>query len=162
MSETRTNRRLTENGTRNQAPITHPEPEKCCGCQLLQPRRDRVVAARKYTVKAVQEGKNKGALSSNTIVPSTHGIKTLRAHPFTVAGSFDFPATPASTPGSLLLSLSTLVLMARCGDREPALASRPPAPPGPTERVARREEDLLVELERCGLEEGPFMVDVWI
>lgn len=61
--------------------------------------------------------------------------------------------------GSLLLSLSTLVLIARCGDNDPLPCELPP-PFGPSERVARRD-DLLVELDRCGLEEAPLVVDMF-
>lgn len=66
------------------------------------------------------------------------------------------PAAPPTTP-SLLLSLNTLVLIARCGDREPL--PRPPPPPPPTDSVARR--DLVVALERCDLEEAP-LADIFI
>lgn len=78
-------------------------------------------------------------------------------HPLEVV-SLGFPAAPTSLPGSLLLSLSTLVLIARCGDRDPFPSTLVP-PCGPTDRVARRD-DLLVELERCGLEEAPLAVDM--
>lgn len=89
---------------------------------------------------------------SKVVAASTH------TYPFEV-GSLGFPATPTSPLGSLLLSLSTRVLIARCGDRDPFPSELLPTPFGPTDRVARRD-DLLVELERCGLEEDPPAVDM--
>lgn len=57
---------------------------------------------------------------------------------------------------SLLLSLRAFVRSARCGERDPTLLS---PPPGPTDKVARRD-DLVLELERCDGLETPLVADM--
>lgn len=94
--------------------------------------------------------------------------KEHSTHPFdaTLASSLTVPAAPTTSlllcctppPPSLLLSLNTLVRIARCGDRGPLPSSEPPC--CPTDSVARR--DLVVELERCGLEEAPLIADMMV
>lgn len=104
-----------------------------------------------------REERGGGFHTTSDLLNKSFNIIVLYTHPL-AASSLGFPTAPTSPLGSLLLSLSTLVLIARCGERDNGRP--PPGPFGPTERVARR--DLVVELERCGLEEGPFMVDVSI